>query len=71
VSKLFASEFEEIRQRRSVGDLETLISLIEVDGKLTLVDDPSPKEIEAARKKLAGEKPKAKARPKAKAGAKK
>jgi hypothetical protein len=51
VADLFQTQFEEIKKRRSAQDLNDLIALLEVDGTLTVVEDPTDDEIKAARDK--------------------
>jgi hypothetical protein len=51
VADLFQTQFEEIKKRRSAQDLNDLIALLDVDGTLTVVDDPTDAEIQAARDK--------------------
>jgi hypothetical protein len=51
VADLFQTQFTEIKNRRAVQDLDNLIALLDVDGTITLVDDPTDDEIKAAREK--------------------
>lgn len=54
MADLYQSEYDEIRLRKSVQDGEDLIALLNRDGSITIVDDPSAKDVEAAQKKLEG-----------------
>jgi hypothetical protein len=40
VADLLQSDYDEIRLRRSVQDLDTLIGLLVEDGEITVVPDP-------------------------------
>jgi len=53
VAELHQSHFTEIKNRKSVQDLDDLIALLDLDGEITLVDDPSDAEIKAAREQQA------------------
>jgi hypothetical protein len=55
VADLFQTQFTEIKNRRSAQDLNDLIALLDVDGTLTVVDDPTDDEIKAAREKQAAD----------------
>ena len=53
MADLHQSHFTEIKTRKSVQDLDDLIALLEADGSITLVDDPTDAEIKAAREQQA------------------
>ena len=53
MAKLFQSEWNEIKSRRGVQDLNNLIEILDADGTVEIVDDPTEDEIKAARKKAA------------------
>ena len=53
MAKLFQSEWDEIKTRRGVQDLNNLIALLEEDGSIEIADDPSEDEILKAREQAA------------------
>jgi len=55
VADLFQSEYDEIKRRRGAQDLNDLIDLIERDGSVAVVDDPTEDDIRKARDQQAKE----------------
>jgi len=53
VAELLQSEFNEIKLRRGVQDLNDLLVMLAEDGSITVIDDPSPEEILKAREQSA------------------
>jgi len=53
VAELFQTEWNEIKTRQGAQDLQTLIQLIDRDGSIEIVEDPSPEEILKAREQAA------------------
>jgi hypothetical protein len=53
MAKLYQSEWDTIKTRRGVQDLNDLIALIEEDGTLEIAEDPSEDEILKAREQAA------------------
>lgn len=53
MAELLQSEFNEIKLRRGVQDLNDLLVMLAEDGSITVIDDPSPEEILKAREQAA------------------
>lgn len=53
MAELLQSEFNEIKLRRGVQDLNDLLVMLAEDGSITVIDDPSPEEILKAREQTA------------------
>jgi hypothetical protein len=55
VAQLFQSEFTEIKNRRGVQDLNNLLEILDLDGSVEVVADPTEDEIRAAREQAASD----------------